>query len=157
MPALLGTIDADGNERRLIVFHLVGLGDTATNQDTPPSTETSDMLRPRAYEAASEAIEATSTDARRIIYSRSVAVSHYVLARASGACESCSKPAPFSRRDGTPYLEPHHTRRVSDGGPDHPRWVAAVCPNCHREIHYGENGVEKNRHLEKHLGTVEGD
>src|ERR1700746_1774493 len=23
-------------------------------------------------------------------------------------------------------------RRLSDGGPDHPRWVVAVCPNCHR-------------------------
>ncbi|WHQ72664.1 HNH endonuclease signature motif containing protein [Methylorubrum extorquens] len=44
-----------------------------------------------------------------------------------------------------PYLEPHHTRRVSDGGPDDPRFVGAVCPSCHREIHHGLNGQARNK------------
>ena len=64
--------------------------------------------------------------------------------------------APFARPDGTPYLEPHHTRRLSDGGPDHPRWVAAVCPNCHREVHHGTKGQEKNRSLQALLAELEG-
>jgi hypothetical protein len=80
----------------------------------------------------------------------------YVLARAGEVCESCGNPAPFLRKDGSPYLEPHHTRRVSDGGPDHPRWVGAICPNSHREIHYGEDGEEKNQRLQQHLGVLEG-
>lgn len=45
------------------------------------------------------------------------------------------KAAPFQRKDGTPYLEPHHIQRLADEGPDHPKWVGAVCPSCHREIH----------------------
>lgn len=79
----------------------------------------------------------------------------YVMARANGACEACGDPAPFSRPDGTPYLEPHHTRRLSDGGPDHPRWVSAVCPNCHREVYHGTEGEEKNRTLQTRLAELE--
>jgi 5-methylcytosine-specific restriction protein A len=68
----------------------------------------------------------------------------YVLARAAGVCESCNQPAPFMTAKGQPYLEPHHTRRLSDGGPDDPRFVGAVCPSCHREIHHGMHGQAKN-------------
>ena len=57
---------------------------------------------------------------------------------------------------GTPYLEPHHTTRLSDGGPDHPRCVGAICPYCHREIHFGENGAEKNINLRNFLLELEG-
>jgi 5-methylcytosine-specific restriction protein A len=29
--------------------------------------------------------------------------------------------------------------RLADGGPDKPENVAAICPNCHSEAHYGVN------------------
>lgn len=48
---------------------------------------------------------------------------------------------------GRPYLEPHHIRRISDGGPDHPEWVAGVCPNCHGRAHYSADKVEFNAEL----------
>jgi 5-methylcytosine-specific restriction enzyme A len=79
----------------------------------------------------------------------------YVLIRGDGACQSCGTPAPFSKQDNTPYLEPHHTRRLSDGGLDHPRWVGAVCPNCHRWIHYGAQGEEKNARLPEDIEVPE--
>jgi 5-methylcytosine-specific restriction protein A len=88
---------------------------------------------------------------------RSASVRAYVLKRANGICESCATRAPFKRSNGQPYLEPHHTRRLADGGPDHPRWVGAVCPDCHREIHYGENGRIKNRTLTEKLALLEKD
>jgi 5-methylcytosine-specific restriction protein A len=100
-------------------------------------------------------VDADPREAKRLYRARSAAVRKYVLARADGACEVCGDQAPFSRRDGTPYLEPHHTRRLSDGGPDHPRWVAAICPNCHREIHHGAEGEEKNRTLQARLAELE--
>ena len=28
-----------------------------------------------------------------------------------------------------------------------PRWIVALCPNCHREVHYGINGDELNQRL----------
>ncbi|MBR1296652.1 HNH endonuclease signature motif containing protein [Bradyrhizobium sp. AUGA SZCCT0042] len=78
-----------------------------------------------------------------------------MLKRAAGICESCAKSAPFFKSNGEPYLEPHHTRRLADGGPDHPRWVAAICPTCHREIHHGQNGRERNNGLEGRLAMLE--
>lgn len=75
--------------------------------------------------------------------------------RASGVCEGCEKEAPFVTTQGRPFLEAHHVSRVSDGGPDHPRWVIALCPNCHRRVHYGQNGEEYNARLTKSLGEME--
>lgn len=61
-----------------------------------------------------------------------------VLIRAGGHCERCESPAPFKRKkDGTPYLEVHHKQRLADGGNDTVENAIALCPNCHRELHYG--------------------
>lgn len=61
-----------------------------------------------------------------------------VLRRAAGLCEECSASAPFLRRkDGTPYLEVHHRKPLADGGEDSVANAIAVCPNCHRQKHYG--------------------
>jgi 5-methylcytosine-specific restriction protein A len=78
---------------------------------------------------------------------RSKAIGVYVLKRASGKCEGCDAPAPFNKPNGQPYLEPRHIRRLSDGGPDHPRWVVAVCPNCHRRAHHADDASQYNRRL----------
>ncbi|HBX65846.1 MAG: hypothetical protein CL670_10405 [Balneola sp.] len=60
------------------------------------------------------------------------------LKRADGFCENCKKPAPFHRAsDGTPFLEVHHIKSLSDGGEDTLENVVALCPNCHRKKHYG--------------------
>lgn len=67
--------------------------------------------------------------------SRALAIRLYVLRRANGHCEGCRAPAPFSRAGGSPYLEPYHTTRLADDGPDHPARVIALCPNCHRRAH----------------------
>lgn len=104
---------------------------------------TLEELREKALAAAIAGPEATA-GASRTIYQRSAAVKAYVLARANGVCEACGDQAPFKRKDGKHYLEPHHTDMLADGGPDHPDHVAAICPNCHREIHYGENGKSLN-------------
>lgn len=52
-----------------------------------------------------------------------------------------------ARHRHTPYLELHHIKRLADDGLDHPDWVAAICPNCHRRIHSGMDGPEWNARL----------
>jgi 5-methylcytosine-specific restriction protein A len=54
-----------------------------------------------------------------------------------------------------PYLEPHHIRRLTDGGPDDPRAMGAVCPNCHREIHHGTDGQKRNLELQARVTRKE--
>lgn len=62
-----------------------------------------------------------------------------VLHRADGICERCNKPAPFLRaKDNSPYLEVHHILQLADGGQDTVENAQALCPNCHREAHYGK-------------------
>jgi predicted HNH restriction endonuclease len=60
-----------------------------------------------------------------------------VLIRADGVCEKCNQHAPLKRATvGTPFLEVHHIIRLADGGEDKVDNTIAVCPNCHRELHY---------------------
>jgi len=87
--------------------------------------------------------------------SRSLAVHRYALARANGVCEGCGCKAPFHTRKLKPYLEPHHTIRLADDGPDHPRSVIALCPACHRRVHYAHDGDEYNARLIKRLAKLE--
>lgn len=73
-----------------------------------------------------------------VSYRRNPDVIVEVLRRANGICDHCKKPAPFIRsKDGTPYLEVHHWKPLADGGEDTLENAGAVCPNCHRELHYG--------------------
>ncbi|MFJ5366858.1 HNH endonuclease [Pectobacterium punjabense] len=61
-----------------------------------------------------------------------------VLIRANGKCERCDSNAPFlRRRDNTPYLEVHHKTPLAEGGEDTVENTTALCPNCHRYLHYG--------------------
>lgn len=72
------------------------------------------------------------------IFKRNQYVIAAALIRANGTCERCLKPAPFSRaKDGTPYLEVHHTIQLAHGGLDTLENVASLCPNCHRDLHFG--------------------
>lgn len=60
-----------------------------------------------------------------------------VLVRANGICECCKKEAPFYKSDGTPFLEVHHIKFLSEDGDDSVENAEALCPNCHREKHFG--------------------
>ncbi|WP_417448483.1 HNH endonuclease [Idiomarina abyssalis] len=70
-------------------------------------------------------------------YVRDPEVVSWVLAEAKGVCECCNQPAPFERADGSPFLEVHHVLRLADGGADTIHNAVAICPNCHRRLHYG--------------------
>jgi 5-methylcytosine-specific restriction enzyme A len=146
--------DKEGNPRKIIVFHLVPVEETPTEAIQIASAPI-DELRRQAYAASRDVAEKSPSEGRRSYYERSAEVRAYVLARAAGVCEACRKPAPFLRSDGSVYLEPHHTRRVSDGGPDDPRWVAGICPNCHKKIHHGRDGERLNRKVQDYVETVE--
>jgi len=75
-----------------------------------------------------------------VAFRRNADVVAEVLERAAGICEVCKKKAPFLRaKDNTPYLEVHHKVRLADGGKDNLDNAIALCPNCHRKLHFGKS------------------
>jgi len=79
---------------------------------------------------------------RAKLYRRNPDVVAERLYRASGVCEGCLKPAAFSRPDDTPYLEVHHRIPLGEGGLDTLENTMALCPNCHREEHFGKYAMK---------------
>lgn len=77
-----------------------------------------------------------------LIYERSAQVKAWVLNRAGGFCELCGEEAPFSTHAGKPYLEVHHVKRLSFGGSDTITNCVALCPNCHRALHYSNESLQ---------------
>jgi 5-methylcytosine-specific restriction protein A len=149
--------DREGKLRDAIVFELRPLSaivettEGAAGEEPPKTLE---GLRALA-KAAAGIVPLTKTAGVRNVYQRSRDVRNYVLTRAAGHCEGCKTPAPFIRKDGTAYLEPHHIRRVSDGGPDDPSFVIALCPNCHRRVHAGVDGEGYNSNLLIAMTSIE--
>jgi 5-methylcytosine-specific restriction endonuclease McrA len=72
-------------------------------------------------------------------YRRNSDVIIEVLLRANGQCEQCGSPAPFLRASNeSPYLEVHHKVPLALGGDDTVANATALCPNCHRQNHFGK-------------------
>lgn len=154
--------DLNKQGRRAIVFYLApvdaqSIADPpATIDGTAPSNLWSMSLETLREKAQPERFKvAEAKQASQNVRERSRALRVYVLRRAHGKCEGCDQPAPFTTPNGQPFLEAHHTRRLSDGGPDSPRWVIAVCPNCHRRAHYASDAETFNDGLKAALATLE--
>lgn len=153
------TVQADlrGKARKAIVFELevlTGAQGAAeySSGDTVPVPENSRLWTRPLAEVRDIATRRATTGApakirRRAILLRASAIRAYALRRGDGICEACGRQAPFLSSEGRPYLEVHHARRSEDAGPDDPRHVAAICPNCHREIHAGKGGTALNLKL----------
>ena len=67
---------------------------------------------------------------------RSAQVRGAVLRRANGRCEYCGASG-FTTMSGAIFLEIHHVVPLGQGGQDSVRNTVAVCPNHHREAHFG--------------------
>jgi 5-methylcytosine-specific restriction protein A len=151
--------DIDGNLRSAIVFELLPI--EAFN----PQIESEAVFQEELENSSLEELRRRAIDdhknprppreSKQAAHYRSSAVRLYVLKRASSNCEACEEAAPFKTVSGRPYLEPHHIRRISDGGPDHPEWVAGVCPNCHSRAHYSVDKDSFNDRLKKVISEKE--
>lgn len=73
-------------------------------------------------------------------------VRRFALQRAKGKCQFCGAPG-FQLSNGSTFLETHHVIPLSEGGVDSVCNVVALCPNHHREAHYGSNAEAIREHL----------
>lgn len=147
--------DSEKFIRRKIIFELIPIENVVPDvfygndpiENQVNSSLTMDELRNKAIENTSQSVSSRESIVK--IRERSQAIRLYALARAQGICEYCNEKSPFLTRYNAPYLEVHHIRRLSDGGPDDPDWVAALCPNCHRKAHYSKKHKSVNEELHK--------
>ena len=106
-------------------------------------------LRKSAYNVS--APDSKKYKTQTTVHVRNNTIRSYTIERSKGICESCETPAPFTTKNGTPYLEVHHLIPLSKGGPDHPQNVAAVCPNCHRRTEKSKDSEEFNNKIIKKI------
>ena len=143
--------DVNGNQRKTIRFNLVACDQktiSETEENEPQASSRSfDDLRQSAFDAVVPQETQNWRMAKQIRRQRSSEIRAYVLRRAEGVCELTGEKAPFRKTNGEPYLEVHHIRKLSDGGLDHPVNCAAITPNAHREIHFGDAGDELDERL----------
>ncbi|OLF53413.1 HNH endonuclease signature motif containing protein [Pseudomonas chlororaphis] len=86
-------------------------------------------------------------------HQRSLWVAEHAKRRSKGVCELCQEPAPFVKKDGTPFLETHHIVWLIKGGADTVENTAALCPNCHRKMHVLDDQADRkllNKRLSGH-------
>ena len=147
-------LDKNGKNRSVIIFELAPLSEiveyeptNSEEKNTISNLENSSLADLRKKALLQSVSSSTAIERKTQIWKASQAIKLYAKKRAQGICEGCGNPAPFVKDDNSPYLEVHHINRLSDGGPDDPGWVAAICPNCHRRSHYSKDMIEYNNSL----------
>jgi 5-methylcytosine-specific restriction endonuclease McrA len=79
-------------------------------------------------------------------YLRDQRVRDRVLQRSRGICEYCESPG-FLKEDSTRYLESHHVIALANEGEDRDTNVIALCPNDHREAHFGARRLQMEHEM----------
>jgi len=99
------------------------------------------------------AVEDSPTERRAtsgMAFLRNPRVRAFALARAKGRCEWCRQPG-FTMGDGVVFLETHHVIPLSEGGRDSVTNMVALCPNHHREAHFGARRAAMRERLLEQL------
>lgn len=90
--------------------------------------------------------EHKSDNSTSYAFKRDRMVREYVRLQAQGKCELCHKLG-FLTESGENYLEAHHIIGLANDGPDTVENVIALCPEHHREAHYGAEKLAINEEL----------
>jgi hypothetical protein len=81
-------------------------------------------------------------------YLRDPKIRQRVIDFSNGKCEYCQKPG-FMKLNGERYLEAHHVISLANNGDDSVDNLIALCPEHHREAHFGANGEALERDFMK--------
>lgn len=89
------------------------------------------------------------------VYSRNNALRAFVKLRANYSCEmpGCDY-VPFEKENGEKYIEVHHLNPLAEGGEDSISNTVALCPTCHRKIHYSQNKGQLKEILEEYIRSL---
>jgi 5-methylcytosine-specific restriction protein A len=145
--------DANDADRQVVIFPLKLIGTKAKalsieefnniqkSREKKVKNLTFDELKEKAIRARKRVGERT---VQSIQYERDQYIAQFTRKRANGICDLCLNPAPFSDKNGKPYLESHHIEWLSKGGLDSIENTVALCPNCHRKMHILDDNNDRN-------------
>jgi predicted restriction endonuclease len=114
---------------------------------SPERKEMENTLEFELHIRSTNAIEDLGTDSpdhslsEKWSYARDKKVRDAVLRRAKGKCEFCGELG-FMTPNRKRYLETHHVIFLANEGADKLTNVIALCPNDHREAHFGKRSEE---------------
>ena len=138
-----------------VALRLEGLINEIDGAQTPPRIGFEVTVREKVTRPPSArpvgVLAPERTNATMSIIKRDPSVKAWVLNRAKGVCECCKCDAPFFGIDGSSYLEVHHLRQLADGGSDRITNAAALCPNCHRRMHFGKDATAMRMQTYAHV------
>lgn len=137
--------DVDGNERKVWMFPLklkdgkpISVNDEIIKKLQATKQKSFRKLNRKQIKRLAESKKEKS-QSYRLTETKSIERDEYIklyaLERANGNCQLCEEPAPFLKKDGSPFLEVHHIDYLANNGSDTIDNVAALCPNCHRKMH----------------------
>jgi hypothetical protein len=81
-----------------------------------------------------------------LTYVRDPRVRDAVRRRAAGKCELCGEPG-FQTIAGERYIECHHVIALVNDGADRMSNVIGLCPNHHREAHFGARAADLEQQM----------
>jgi hypothetical protein len=90
-----------------------------------------------------------------VTYARDLKIREAVKRRAVGKCEFCGALG-FRCSNGTRYLECRHIIALANDGADRMANVIALCPEHHREAHFGERQAELEKEMMQKVMILEG-
>ncbi|MRT40084.1 HNH endonuclease [Enterobacteriaceae bacterium RIT702] len=152
---------AKGNGTKRILIHVIGykvsdwnkiiLGGKSKNYEP---TDNISILNQRAEQILqSNFTKPTGCDKpekiykQAAVYLRDPLVVAWILRNSEGNCDCCGEAAPFYKKGNLPYLEVHHVIPLSEGGSDVTENCVALCPNCHRAMHFADDAEQRIEQL----------
>ena len=85
--------------------------------------------------------------AETCLFSRDPKLKAWLVLRSRSLREFCGARAPFEEAPDMPYLEIHHVVSLAREGWEAPENAVALCPNCHRAMHFAADREERVRRL----------
>lgn len=140
--------------------HYFWITDISLNLSTEQITSSQELIESDLYNKAKEInnkrrvpLDLSNYGEIKIIPPKtSILISHYTrnpqvvadaLWLANGICEGCGNKTFQRASDGEFYLEVHHKKPLSENGSDTLDNTCAICPTCHRLLHYGTDKDKK--------------
>lgn len=129
-------LDDNGNMRKVWMFPVKPVLGIAGSEKEPTEKQLTKLSNCElARRRDMNPVDKKPKTVESTVYYRDPYLKEIVKRIAEGKCQFCGNDAPFIDKNGEPYLEEHHVKKLADGGTDTIDNVVAICPNCHRKMH----------------------